>query len=584
MPESDATHNEPQSPPTEEAWRDKILGDAMGYTKGLVTVLDSLNEGFRRRGKELEELRYRLTILQNERRRIQEEGGGFEAQLGALTAERDKLRSSLEERNRELDQLQQELSQSRAALEARAREIQEIQATDHDSSRQAEELREIVRDMERERLRARESAAQAQQEQAALRDSLARTERLLETARRDLTDSQKEVARLQNALMGHSDSSTADRKSLQLTLEERNRELDQLRQELSQKQAALEARTQELQAAAENTRRGEELHERIRVLERERERDTLQHATRLAEVEGLLQQARESAAQAQQEQAALRDSLARTEGLLETARRDLTDSQEQIAILRGSLEREQGRAEYLEDQLRYQPQDIPGLNTTLQTARRFLRDIAVIVGGPPELVGGGEADQEEIQWAELVGRMRLEIETAAQRQEELATLRRRAESVREVLGTTEALPEQLRKVAAEAAKEPQGEGTLHPTTADTQRIPLPPKGPLTSPKGSKHRNSLTGMMVECMLEGSGGEPTRVLRGEMSRLNPMGLMGVFDERLPEGRRVVIRLTRGNEVLSCHGRVLRVRPSATIPGRAAVFDHLIRFDSPMQGLPD
>lgn len=447
MPESDATHNEPQSPPTEEAWRDKILGDAMGYTKGLVTVLDSLNEGFRRRGKELEELRYRLTILQNERRRIQEEGGGFEAQLGALTAERDKLRSSLEERNREFDQLQQELSQSRAALEARAREIQEIQATDHDSSRQAEELREIVRDMERERLRARESAAQAQQEQAALRDSLARTERLLETARRDLTD-----------------------------------------------------------------------------------------------------------------------------------------SQEQIAILRGSLEREQGRAEYLEDQLRYQPQDIPGLNTTLQTARRFLRDIAVIVGGPPELVGGGEADQEEIQWAELVGRVRLEIETAAQRQEELATLRRRAESVREVLGTTEALPEQLRKVAAEAAKEPQGEGTLHPTTADTQGIPLPPKGPLTSPKGSKHRNALTGMMVECMLEGSGGETTRTLRGEMSRLNPMGLMGVFDERLPEGRRVVIRLTRGNEVLSCHGRVLRVRPSATIPGRAAVFDHLIRFDSPMQGLPD
>jgi hypothetical protein len=62
---------------------------------------------------------------------------------------------------------------------------------------------------------------------------------------------------------------------------------------------------------------------------------------------------------------------------------------------------------------------------------------------------------------------------------------------------------------------------------------------------------------------------------------MGLMGVFDERLPEGRLVVIRLTRGKEVLSCHGRVLRVRPSATASGKVAVFDHLIRFDSPLQG---
>ncbi len=579
MPESDATPNEQQTPPTEEAWRDKILGDAMGYTKGLVTVLDSLNEGFRRRGQELEELRHRLIILQNERRTTQEWRGGLEAQVGALTAERDKLRSALEERDREFEQLRQELSKSQAALEARTREIQEFRTAGRDSTRQAEELREIVRDMERERLRAREAAAQAQQEQAALRDRLARTERLLETARRDLTDSQNEIA-----LRGQGES--ADRKSLQLTVEERDREIDKLRQELSQGQTALEGRTreiEELQAAVTGaTRREEELHERIRELERGRESDTLQHTACLAEVEGGLQQAREAAAQAQQEQAALRDSLGRTERLLETARRDLTGSQEQIAILRGSLEREQARAEYLQDQLRSQWQDFPGLNTTVQTARGFLRDIAVIVGGPPELVGGGETDQEEIQWAELVQRVRGQIETAAQTQEELAALRRVAESVQRVDAERQQHPPATDRPAlmAKAAAEPQGEGALSTAAADTKRIPSTP----TSPKGSKHRNPLAGMRVECMLEGSGGETTRILRGEISRLNAMGLMGVFDARLPEGRRVVVRLTRGDEVFSCVGRVLRVRPSGRIPGGSAVFDHLIRFDSPMPGLPD
>jgi uncharacterized coiled-coil DUF342 family protein len=584
LPESDATHNEPQSPPTEEAWRDKILGDAMGYTKGLVTVLDSLNEGFRRRGQEIEELRHRLTILQNERRTIQEQRSGFEAQLGALTAERDKLRSNLEERNREFDQLQQELSQSRAALEALAREIQEIQATAHDSTRQAEELREIVRDIERERLRARESAAQAQQEQAGLRDSLARAERLLETAQRDLADSQVEVARLQGALRGQSDFSTADRKSLQLTLEERNRELERLRPELSQAQAGLEARTQEIQdlraAAEEATRREKELHQKIRELERAKESDAHQHTTRLAAVEGLLQEVRESSAQAQQEQAGLRDSLGRTEQLLESAQRDLADSQVEVARLRSSLEREQSRAKYLEDQMRSQWQDLPGLTTTVHTARGFLRDIAVIVGGPLELVGGEETAQEEVLWAELVQRVRLQFETVAQAQEELGTLRRLAEPAREEQGTKESLSERLRKGAVEATTKLQAEEALHPAAADTERIPLPLKAPSTSQKGSKHRDSLAGMLVECVLEGSGGQTTRILRGEMTRLNPMGLMGVFNERLPEGRRVVIRLTRGEEVLSCHGRVLRVRPSATVSGGAAVFDHLIRFDSPMQ----
>ena len=68
MPESDATDKEQQALPAEGLWHDKILGDTIGYTKGLVNILDSLNEGFRRRGQELEGQRHRLAILQSERR------------------------------------------------------------------------------------------------------------------------------------------------------------------------------------------------------------------------------------------------------------------------------------------------------------------------------------------------------------------------------------------------------------------------------------------------------------------------------------------------------------------------------------
>jgi uncharacterized coiled-coil DUF342 family protein len=311
----------------------------------------------------------------------------------------------------------------------------------------------MVRNLERELLRVRQSAAQAQQEQVALRDSLASTEGLLETARRDLAGSQEQITSLQSSLTAQIDSLTAERNRLQLTSEERKRKLDQLRQELSQSQAALEGPAREIQqiqaAMAESTRQGVELHERIQELERERERDAQRHGARLAEMEEALQQARQSAAQAQQEQVALRDSLASTEGLLEAARRDLAGSQEQITSLQSSLEGERAQAEHLQDRLRSQWEEFSSLDTTMQAARGFLREIVAIVGGVQDLAGGGgEADQEKAHWAELVQRVKLQTETSAQTQEELATLRQLAESVREVLGTTDQLPERLRKLMA----------------------------------------------------------------------------------------------------------------------------------------
>jgi hypothetical protein len=86
------------------------------------------------------------------------------------------------------------------------------------------------------------------------------------------------------------------------------------------------------------------------------------------------------------------------------------------------------------------------------------------------------------------------------------------------------------------------------------------------------------MTVECTLETSGGEAARILRGEIVRINTMGLMGAFEEQFPEGRRVAVRFVRGGEEFTFPGRIVRVQPSATTPDAPPVFNHLIRFESP------
>jgi hypothetical protein len=91
------------------------------------------------------------------------------------------------------------------------------------------------------------------------------------------------------------------------------------------------------------------------------------------------------------------------------------------------------------------------------------------------------------------------------------------------------------------------------------------------------------MTVECTLEGSGGETSHIIRGKISRINTMGLMGAFAEQIPERRRVVIRFGREDEKFAFLGRVVRVRQSAVTPGVPVVYNHLVRFDSPMPGFP-
>jgi septal ring factor EnvC (AmiA/AmiB activator) len=121
LPEPDANANEQElrASPAQEPWHDKVLVDAISYTKGLVALLDSLSGGFQRRGRELEDQRTRLGILQNERRTILEERSAFDARITALTAERDGLRTALEERERELDKLRRDVARGQATRRRR---------------------------------------------------------------------------------------------------------------------------------------------------------------------------------------------------------------------------------------------------------------------------------------------------------------------------------------------------------------------------------------------------------------------------------------------------------------------------------
>ncbi len=149
MGESDAVagQKEQQASVSQELWHDKVLGDAVAYTKGLVAILDSLTDGFQRRGRELEDLRHRLTILQSERRSILEERSAFDARIAALTTERDALRAAVDERERECAALRQEAERP-APPEPSHDETRSIVPPVADSAQQAEDLREIVRSLE----------------------------------------------------------------------------------------------------------------------------------------------------------------------------------------------------------------------------------------------------------------------------------------------------------------------------------------------------------------------------------------------------------------------------------------------------
>ncbi len=636
MSESDATSQGQDLPQTEGQLQDRIIGDAIGYTRGLVAVLDSLTEGFRRRGRELEEHKQRLAILQSERRAVLEERAGLEAQLRSLTPERDGLRTTLEERTRDVARVRQELATTRETLEANARELQQLQAALATATRQAEELRVL------------------QAERRATQDELARLE----------TDFQ---------------SMTVERELLRSILDDMERERDRVRQDHAAARTTLEANARELQqrqaALATATRQAEELREIVRRLQRDNE-SKAQQIQRLGETHRELLQARESAGVAQDEQVVMRESLIRTEQLLDTARKQLFTSQQGMERLKTSLDEERTLTASLQEQLQSHRQDLSRLATLAQVFSMTLTEIAGIVGTPLEIAGGvlpPDGGSDQLQGLLQAIRGQAEAVTASHKQ--IADLNTLVESSREILGTGDPLPDRLGEIMAErralerqvqesgidrqrlqdelagsvaraeqAQEEahrlservntlmaeldaeraaagrlrgapaavpeyrsdpappptsppaqtveaaPEGQPTLEEapeiftapteqpvapppeTAAATRGEPLPP-----APSGLSEPQGLSApLMVECRIEGAGEDPSGLLRGQPSRINEVGLVVPFDTCLSAGQVLIVRVIRGGEEFSVRGSVVRAQPAKGTAGRrAAGFDHLIRF---------
>jgi uncharacterized coiled-coil DUF342 family protein len=654
VPEPDATDKDQQLPLAEGPWHDKIVGDAIGYSKGLVAILDSLSEGFRRRGQELEEQRHRLSILQSERRGILEARAGLEAQIASLAADRDSLLGKLGEREQELEKLRKSVALDRAALETRTNESQGLQVGKADPTRQVEELREVVRSLERQLQRARAASAGTSQAQV-LRTPLGEP---LHASRPSGAGAKESPPSLQQSEDPQAGSLAAERDWLRSALDERDRNIEKLRQSAAQGQSSLEARSreiQELQARmAESVRQLEELREVVQGLERERESLIQGQSEREAEIQEELLRVREAAARAGQEQVALREDLVDAESVLGSTRKDLASAKEEILQLERTRDEERSRNVQLEERLRSHGGEIARLKATVQAAQSLLGEIVGIIGGAAPVGRGGTASQEGGEGSELVETAEGPDAAHDQAQGVLTVVRPILEAVQEVLAPadspskqpekpaagqapvkqrTEQIAEQWRRFLEERAellrrarrlreenghlsaqvaamlgeREIQREGQQsvpardprarktepasergedrrkpQPPAADRAKDSSVPTGASPSPqKGTMRRSPFVGMTVECMLEGSGAETTRIIRGEITRINTMGLMGAFEEQLPEGRRVIVRFARDGEEFSFLGRVVRVQQLRAVPDNPSVFDHLIRFESSLTG---
>jgi predicted nucleic acid-binding Zn-ribbon protein len=707
-PEASANDQEPRAAQPNEPWHDKVLVDAIGYTKGLVAILDSLSEGFQRRGRELDEQRARLAILQSERRTILQERADFDARITALTAERDSLRMALETRERELEdqrarlasldderrtslqeradfdaritaltaereslrtaletrahelnELQQGTAQTQATLQAQTREIEALRAdfdaritaltAERDSlrgaveehgqeinrlrrdgavgqaaleaqtremqalrdgmaepTRQAEELREVVRSLERQlqrvgQLPARAPVTQVPRESAPAADGRM-TPQLDAAAFDEMFSDQRRSEDERVAAL------TAERDSLRGAVEEHEQEINRLRQDGARGQAALEAQTREMQALrigmAETVRQAEEIRKVLQALEGQVESAGRREAALEEALEAERRQLRETAVRTSQEHEALRVDLADAENLLAEARKDIGASQGMIAGLRRTVDDERAQSVALREQLEKQTADLARLQATMHAVPTLLNELVRAFGGGEEAsvsastAGRTDADVLAVlQAVREVCRDVVQLPTGSELQPpdlaiNAAELRRRSDQIadrwRRVAQERDESARPAGPVRQEhAPRGEQGGPTVEVREVKPERPPRPAatQPPISTPaapssggaKNVKRPGSPSGLTVECTFPASETEAACILRGEIARINDMGLLAAFEERLPEGVPMVVRFVRGGEVLSCLGRVVRVQESAGTSMASATLHHLIRFES-------
>lgn len=594
MVEPEANSQDQNSFQTEAQWHDRILGDAIGYTRSLAAVLESLTEGFRRRGRDLEDQKQRLAILQNERRSVLEERASLEATLRGLTSERDALQAGLDAKDREIQQLRQEVEQGQLALAARSREVQELQTAVAASTRQVTELREIVRAVERER----DSRVHGTQRLAEMERDFLRAREAADRAKEGLGRSERVIADLRESLESERRALIAERDTLQATLTAKDQELDHLRQALEEGQGALETRSrevQELQASLTAAmRQAEELWANVQELQREGESSSRQIA-RIPGLEHDLIQEREATQKTQAAHAALREALNTSEELREAAQRDLANAQELIADLRAALHEGKGRMTTLEMEVGSQKQECARLDAAVQDLRRTLTEIASLVGALEDTGEGRmQAGQDGAPSPDLVTAIRLlaeqrtqaqeNLDERARLQEELAESARREQQARE---EAQRLSEQVGALTARV-EAPGAAAVPEARTDSAATQPIPPvrvaeAAPVAQPGGKEagaeepERPSAV-LSVECKVEGAGEDTLDLLKGQPSRINEVGMVVVFNKCLAAGRVVIARLTRGGAEFSVPGSVIRTQPSKGTAGGTPSFDHLIRFEHP------
>jgi hypothetical protein len=356
---------------------------------------------------------------------------------------------------------------------------------------------------------------------------------------------------------------------------------------------------------AETVRQAEEIRKVLQALEGQVESAGRREADLEEALEAERRQLREAAVRTSQEHDALRADFTDAENLLAEARKDIGASQGVIAGLRRAVDEERAQGAALREQLEKQTADLARLQTTMPALPTLLNELVRAFGGGEEAtVSASTAERTDadvlavLQAVRGVCRDVVQPATGSERQPpdlamNAAELRRRADQIadhwrrvaqkRDESARPSGPVRQEHAPRAEPggpkvdAREVQPERPARP--AITQAPVAAPAAPSSgSAKKVKRPGSPPGMTVECTFPASETEAACILRGEIARINDMGLLAAFEERLPEGVPMVVRFVRDGELLSCLGRVVRVQESAGTSVASATLHHLIRFESP------
>jgi hypothetical protein len=357
---------------------------------------------------------------------------------------------------------------------------------------------------------------------------------------------------------------------------------------------------------AETVRQAEEIRKVLQALEGQVESAGRREAALEEALEAERRQLREAAVRAGQEHDALRADLADAENLLAEARKDIGASQGVIAGFRRTADDERAQGVALREQLGKQTADLARLQATVQAVPTLLDELVRAFGGGEE--ASACASTAARTNADVLAVLRAVRDVcrdvvqpatgSALRPPDLAMsaveLRRRSDQIADHWRRVAQEREESARPAGPASQEHPPRAEQSGTKAEVREVqPERPARPVVtqapastlaapssaSAKNVKRPGSPSGMTVECTFPASETEAACILRGEIARLNDMGLLAAFEERLPEGVPMMVRFVRDGEVLSCLGRVVRVQESAGTSMASATLHHLIRFESPV-----